>query len=99
MSKTNRRSFLKTATAVGVASGLTASVSEGSHRDRSITVRGTSQTGNVQEALDKAIGNAFEQAPNQSDVMVLYELKSISGRVGGIAGFNDVSVTIKARFS
>jgi hypothetical protein len=96
MSKTERRKFLKTAGAVaaaGVASAL-----PGRAAPKGKVVQGTSRQGDVQEALNRAIAAAFDEGPSHPDAMLTYEVKSIKGRVGGIAGFNDVTVSILAKF-
>jgi flavin-binding protein dodecin len=97
MSETDRRRFLKTAgtvTATGVVSGLAASVSESANQETLIT--GISRNGSVQEALQAAIAQA---EPPYPDALMNFEVKSIKGRLGGIAGLNEVTVTISARFS
>jgi hypothetical protein len=62
------------------------------------TFKGTSKNGNVQKALDAAIQAALQSAQG-ADRMVQWTLKVISGRRGGIAGFNEVTVAIRARVS
>ncbi len=58
---------------------------------------GTSKKGNLQEALRLAI-RAVELPPG-ADRMVEWTLKEVSGRQGGFAGFNEVTVAIEARVS
>jgi hypothetical protein len=60
------------------------------------TFRGTATT--VQKALDLAIRAAQEAAPG-ADRLIIWTLKAVSGRHGGIAGFREVTVVIKARVS
>ena len=60
------------------------------------TFKGTAN--NVQKALENAIKAAQQSAPG-ADRLVEWTLKEISGRQGGIAGFKDVTVVIKARVS
>ena len=58
--------------------------------------KGTSKKGDVDEALRLAIARA-ERSVRHPDAMVEWTLKSVSGRSGGIAGFNEITVTIDAR--
>lgn len=97
MSQTERRKFLKTAGAAAAAGVASALPSAAAHKGK--VVQGTSPKGDVQEALNRAIAAAFDEGPSHPDVMLTYEVKSIKGRMGGIAGFNDVTVSILARFS
>jgi hypothetical protein len=60
--------------------------------------RGTSKTGNVQKALDLAI-KAAQQSATGADRLVEWTLKQVSGRQGGIAGFHETTVVIKAKIS
>jgi hypothetical protein len=62
------------------------------------TFKGTSNKGNVQQALNLAI-QAAQQAATGADRLIAWTLKEVSGRRGGIAGFNEVIVAIKARIS
>jgi hypothetical protein len=62
------------------------------------TYRGTSKKGNLQEALDLAVQAAQKAAPG-ADWQVAWTLKEVSGREGGIAGLNEVTVTIEATVS
>jgi hypothetical protein len=59
---------------------------------------GMSKKGNLQEALDAAIQTALDSAKG-ADRMVTWSLKKVSGREGGIAGFNDVTVVIEGTVS
>jgi hypothetical protein len=58
--------------------------------------KGTSRTGDVEEALANAIA-AAQRSVRHPDAMVEWTLKSISGRSGGIAGFREVTISIEAR--
>jgi hypothetical protein len=60
--------------------------------------QGTSKKGNFQEALELAIQAAQKAAPG-ADRQVLWTLKEAAGRHGGIAGLNEVTVTIESRIS
>jgi len=60
--------------------------------------RGTSKTGNVQKALEAAI-KAAQQSVTGADRLVEWTLKEVSGRQGGIAGFHDATVVIRAKIS
>jgi len=59
---------------------------------------GISKSGNVQKALELAIQAAQEDAPG-ADRLIVWTLKEISGRQGGIAGFKEATVVIKAPVS
>lgn len=58
---------------------------------------GTSKKGDLQEALQLAIQAVV--LPPGADRMVEWTLKEVSGRQGGFAGFNEVTVAIEARVS
>jgi len=60
------------------------------------TFEGTSNRGNLQEALDEAIKKALSST-SAADRMVTYVVTKISGRKGGFAGFNEVTVMIDAK--
>ena len=94
---TDRRGFLRLFGAAAATTGLVLTGQEG-HGDtpRMKPFKGTSKTGDVEEALQKAIA-AAERSVRHPDAMVDWTLKSVSGRSGGIAGFRDVTVTIEAR--
>ena len=62
------------------------------------TFKGTSKTGNVQKALDLAIKAAQDAAPG-ADRLITWTLQKVAGRQGGIAGFRECTVVIKARIS
>jgi hypothetical protein len=62
------------------------------------TYTGTSKKGDFDEALDLAIKDALKAAPG-TDRLVTWTLKEVAGREGGLAGFNEVTVTIEARVS
>ncbi|MCS6860281.1 MAG: twin-arginine translocation signal domain-containing protein [Abditibacteriales bacterium] len=97
MRQSERRKFLKVAGAAAAAGVASALPGAAAHKGK--IVQGTSHRGDVQEALNRAIAAAFDRGPSHPDVMLTYEVKSIKGRVGGIAGFNEVTVSILARFS
>ncbi len=62
---------------------------------------GLSRRGAFSEALDDALGK-MGRAINEGGVrdgMAEWELRTISGRVGGFAGFNELSVSITAHRS
>jgi hypothetical protein len=67
------------------------------HRGGRKTYSGTSKKGDIEEALQLAINSAIPQG--QADRLVVWSLKEITGRSGGIAGFNEVTVTIEATLS
>ncbi len=56
---------------------------------------GTSNKGDLQEALEDALKDALT-AVQHTDPMVYYTLQKISGIRGGIAGFNELTVSIEA---
>ena len=62
------------------------------------TFTGTSNNGNVQKALDLAIQAAQKAAPG-ADRLIVWTLKKVSGRQGGIVGVKEVTVAIQARVS
>jgi hypothetical protein len=62
------------------------------------TFTGTAKNGNLQRASDLAV-QAAQQSATGADRLVTFTLKSVSGRRGGIAGFREVVVTIRARIS
>lgn len=59
---------------------------------------GTSSKGSLEEALDRAITSAMSggnpEAQPPPDHMITWQLVSVTGRNGGIAGFDEVTVTI-----
>ena len=57
---------------------------------------GISNKLNLQEALEKTVQKALSSMAHP-DKMISYSVKQISGRQGGIAGFNEVSVVIDAK--
>lgn len=59
---------------------------------------GKSASGDFQEALSSAIQNAL-RSTGVSDEMVSWKLRKVRGESGGIAGRNDITVTIEASFS
>lgn len=58
------------------------------------TFGGTSNKG-LQPALDEAIQAAMKAHAGVADAMIEWELVKVSGRQGGIAGFNETTVTIR----
>ena len=93
---TDRRGFLRLLGATAATTSLVLTGQEGHGDTATKQFRGTSKTGDVEEALQKAIA-AAERSVRHPDAMVEWTLKSISGRSGGIAGFRDVTVTIVAK--
>jgi hypothetical protein len=96
----NRRSFLRL---LGLSGFSVAALSEGqeSHGQpppRLKTFQGVSKSGDVAEALHKAISRA-QGSVRHPDAMVEWTLKRITGRSGGFAGFNEVTVVIEAALS
>jgi hypothetical protein len=79
-----------------VTAGLILTGQEGHGETSKKLFKGTSKKGDVDEALRLAIARA-ERSVRHPDAMVEWTLKSVSGRNGGIAGFNEVTVTIEAR--
>lgn len=62
------------------------------------TFSGTAKNGNLQKALDLAIKAAQDSATG-ADRQVVWTLKDVAGRQGGITGAREVTVTIKARIT
>jgi len=62
------------------------------------TFKGTSNTGNLQKALDLAIQAAQKAAPG-ADQVTTWTLDTVTGRQGGLLGLKEVTVAIKARAS
>ena len=96
LSNTDRRGFLRIMGASATVASLVLTGQEGHGDAPRKLFKGTSKKGDVEEALQKAIA-AAEKSVRHPDAMVEWTLKSVSGRNGGIAGFNEVSVTIEAR--
>lgn len=96
MDKANdRRRFLGLLGAGGMfAALLNGGSARGAARARQF--RGTSAKGDIEEALQKAIAAAAGTVKHP-DAMVEWTLKSVAGRSGGIAGFNQITVTIEAK--
>ena len=59
---------------------------------------GKSARGNFQEALSDAIQNAVKST-SVPDELVSWRLRKTRGENGGIAGLNNITVTIEASFS
>jgi hypothetical protein len=57
------------------------------------TETGTSNKGNLQEALDTAVATALRNAPG-ADRLVKWKLECVTGEQGGIAGINQLTVEI-----
>ena len=57
---------------------------------------GTSTSGDFADALRDAIQQALK-SPNIVDNLVTWKIEKISGENGGIAGLNEISVTIAAK--
>lgn len=96
-SSKDRRGFLGLLGAGGLAFALMGGGSA-AQAARTRQFRGTSRTGSIEEALKNAIA-AAGRSVNHPDAMVEWTLKTVAGRSGGIAGFNEVTVTIEARVS
>jgi hypothetical protein len=56
---------------------------------------GTSKKGNLDEALDEAVKAALAST-NVSDAQAKWTIKHVTGIKGGIAGRNEITVTIDA---
>jgi len=56
---------------------------------------GTSNTSNFTQALEDAVKKA-RSTVSITDVLITYTVKKISGRKGGFAGFNELTVVIDA---
>lgn len=88
----------------GVRIGSREAMLEAVDRQRIRTIRlfqGTSGSGQFEEALQDAL-NRMNEALGQSavaDGMATWELGPVRGRVGGFAGFNEVSVIVYVRRS
>jgi hypothetical protein len=59
------------------------------------TFTGTSRSGDLAEALSDALRQATESSQT-SDVLVTWTIEKISGKRGGIAGLNEICITIAA---
>lgn len=57
------------------------------------TATGTSEKGNLQEALDIAVANALGNAQG-ADMLVGWKLECVIGKQGGFAGVNQLTVEI-----
>ena len=62
------------------------------------TFDGKSAKGDFQEALSDAIQKAV-QSTGVADELATWKLEEVKGENGGIAGVNNVTVTIRASFS
>jgi hypothetical protein len=56
---------------------------------------GTSHRGDIEEAIANAIREAMGSSQGD-DALIKWTIKKISGQRGGIAGLNEISVTIAA---
>ena len=96
--KNSRRAFLRL---LGVTGFTAAAITDGQESHGQPPKReftGISKKGDVEEALKKAIRAAMGSV-RHPDAMVEWSLKRISGRSGGIAGFDEVTVVIEAAVS
>lgn len=59
----------------------------------SMKVKGTSQTGDITEALENAVENAKDALRSE---FVAWRLDAIEGKYGGFVGAKDLEVTIVA---
>lgn len=57
--------------------------------------KGTSNKGDFQEALTKAVTKALTSVPG-ADILVKWTMVSVNGEKGGITGKNSLTVTIDA---
>jgi hypothetical protein len=64
---------------------------------KAVTFTGTSDKGDLDDALGAAVQSAMESRKGTADAMIEWKLKSISGVQGGIAGFRKLTVTIEAK--
>jgi hypothetical protein len=55
---------------------------------------GTSDHGDFQEALRNAINDAIE-ASGGADIIINWRLDNVTGKSGGIAGIDELNVTIQ----
>lgn len=62
------------------------------------TFEGTSNDGDLQEALTNAIDTALEST-GVADEGVTWKLEEVKGEKGTIVGLNRITVTIQASFS
>ncbi len=93
--------WIKGVRILGKGEGIREVMLEQDDLDRISQVRqfsGLSERGSFDEALQAALGemNAAMADSRAVDGMVTWHLGPVSGRVGGFAGFNDMSVTIYA---
>jgi hypothetical protein len=59
---------------------------------------GKSARGDLQEALSDAINKAAESS-SAPDGLLKWKLSEVTGEKGGIAGLNNMAVTVEVRFS
>ena len=82
--------------------GVTVALSDGTPlppktKSAVTTFEGTSNKGDLEEALKAAIESAMTSRKGIADAMVEWKVKNISGAQGGIAGFNRLTVTIEVK--
>jgi hypothetical protein len=58
-----------------------------------VSFTGTSQRGDLGEAIADAIKN-ITSSSQSSDPLISWTIEEISGKLGGIAGLDEISVTI-----
>ncbi len=82
---------------IGFTQGASEPNSAGGGGDDRPRYSGTSNEGDLQGALDAAIAaGAGALSKGGADHLLEYEIESIRGRHGGFAGFDQVTVTIRA---
>lgn len=94
----NRRGFLGLLGVGGLVAALVGGGRAAQAAPKAKLFQGTSATGDIPEALKKAVA-AAERSMRHPDALVEWTLKSVAGRSGGIAGFRQVTVTIEAKVS
>ena len=90
-----RRRFLRLLGITGFTAMALADGQESHGQPPKREFQGVSKKGDVEEALEKAI-SAAQGSVRHPDAMTEWTLKKITGRKGGFAGFNEVTVTIEA---
>lgn len=55
---------------------------------------GTSPNGDLQQAITDAVNKGTPAVPAHPDELITWTVEKISGKRGGLAGGNEVSVTI-----
>jgi hypothetical protein len=93
----NRRGFFKLMGAGAATAAALVLVGEETHGETPKRVyKGTSKKGDIHEALQNAIA-AAQRSVRHPDAMVEWTLKSVAGKSGGFANFDEVTVTIEAK--